>query len=125
VDGRSLWARRYRDVLTLHFSDLGGEDNITEAEKAIARRAACLVVELELMEVRFATGDEPDTEDTTANMLDRYQRTANTLRRLLESLGLERRAKDVRLIEHDRDEAFRQEILQVLREDDAGGEARP
>jgi hypothetical protein len=125
VDGRSLWARRYRDVLTLHLSDLGGEDNISEAEKTLARRAACLVVELELMEVRFATGGEPDTEDTTANMLDRYQRTANTLRRLLESMGLERRAKDVRLIEHDRDEAFRREILQVLREDDAGEEARP
>jgi hypothetical protein len=52
--------------------------------------------------------------------------TANTLRRLLESLGLERRAKDVRLIEHDRDEQFRQEILQVLREDDnEQEEARP
>jgi hypothetical protein len=125
VDGRSLWARRYRDVLTLHLSDLGGEDNISEAEKTLARRAACLVVELELMEVRFATGDEPDTEDTTANMLDRYQRTANTLRRLLESLGLSRRTKDINTIDYDRDEAFRQEILQLLREDDNEQEARP
>jgi hypothetical protein len=25
VDGRSLWARRFRDVLALHLSDLGGE----------------------------------------------------------------------------------------------------
>jgi hypothetical protein len=25
VDGRSLWVRRFRDVLALHVSDLGGE----------------------------------------------------------------------------------------------------
>jgi hypothetical protein len=40
IDGRSLWARRFRDVLALHLSDLGGEANTSEAEKAIARRAA-------------------------------------------------------------------------------------
>ncbi len=118
VDGRSMWARRFRDVLALHLSDLGGESVTSEAEKSIARRAACLVVELEQMEIRFATGDTPEGEDDTGNLIDRYQRCANTLRRLLESLGLQRRAKDVRLIEHDADEAFKQEILQVLREDD-------
>jgi hypothetical protein len=118
IDGRSLWARRYRDVLTLHLSDLGGADNVSEAEKAIARRAACLIVELEQIEVRFARGDEPEGEDETGNMLDRYQRCANTLRRLLESLGLQRRAKDVKLIEHDADERFRQQILDVLKDDD-------
>src|SRR2546430_14037274 len=115
VDGRTLWARRFRDVLALHLSDLGGEANTSESEKSIARRAACLVVELEQMEIRFATGDTPEGEDDTGNLIDRYQRCANTLRRLLESLGLQRRAKDVTLIEHDRDEQFRQEILQVLR----------
>jgi hypothetical protein len=118
IDGRSLWARRFRDVLALHLSDLGGEQNTSEAEKTIARRAACLVVELEQMEIRFATGDEPEGEDDTGNMLDRYQRCANTLRRLLESLGLQRRAKDVKLIEADADERFKQQILDVLREDD-------
>jgi hypothetical protein len=25
IDGRSLWARRFRDVLALHLSDLGGQ----------------------------------------------------------------------------------------------------
>jgi hypothetical protein len=95
--------------LTLHYSDLGGEENITEAEKTICRRAACLVVELELIEVRFATGAE--TEDDTGNLLDRYQRTANMLRRLLESLGLQRRQKDINTI--DADAQFRQEVLAV------------
>jgi hypothetical protein len=25
IDGRSLWTRRFRDVLALHLSDLGGQ----------------------------------------------------------------------------------------------------
>jgi hypothetical protein len=90
VDGRTLWVRRFRDVLALHLSDLGGESSTSEAEKALARRAACLIVELEQMEVRFAEAGSAD-----GNLLERYQRAANTLRRLLESLGLGRRAKPV------------------------------
>jgi hypothetical protein len=92
VDGRSLWVRRFRDVNALHLSDRGGEDNCSEAEKAIAKRVACLIVELEQMERRFATngGGQPCE-------LDQYQRLCNTLRRLLETLasGLARTAKDV------------------------------
>jgi hypothetical protein len=90
IDGRSLWARRFRDILALHISDLGGETNCSEAEKALARRAACLIVELERIELRFA---DPE-HDTTAAELHTYQQLANSLRRILESLhgGLERRA---------------------------------
>jgi hypothetical protein len=38
IDHRTLWVRRFRDVLALHLSDLGGEDSVSEAEKAIVRR---------------------------------------------------------------------------------------
>jgi hypothetical protein len=89
VDERSLWVRRFRE-LALHLSDLGGPDNTSEAEQAIARRAACLVVELERLEQRFALQGASE-----GGQLDQYQRVSNTLRRLLESLGLERRARDV------------------------------
>src|SRR6266508_1348132 len=51
VDGRSLWVRRFRDLLTLHLNDLGGDGVASEAEKALVRRAACLIVELERMEM--------------------------------------------------------------------------
>ena len=91
VDGRSTWARRMHDLLYLHLSDLGGEDNCSEAEKALARRAACLIVELEHMEMRFAMaehGADPDELKT-------YQMCTNTMRRCLESLGLKRRAKTI------------------------------
>jgi hypothetical protein len=50
VDGRSTWARRLRDLIELHTNDLGGEANISEAEKAIVRRASVLICELERME---------------------------------------------------------------------------
>jgi len=90
VDGRSLWVRRFRDLLALHLDDLGGADIASEAQKAIARRAACLIVELERLEQRFATQGASE-----GGQLDQYQRVSNTLRRLLESLGLERRQRDV------------------------------
>ena len=42
VDGRSTWARRLRDLISLHLSDLGGGDAVSEAERSILRRAATL-----------------------------------------------------------------------------------
>ena len=90
VDHRSMWVRRFRDVMSLHINDLGGADNCSEAEKAIARRAACLIVELEQLEVKFAQAGE-----ATPFQLECYQRGSNTMRRLLEALGLQRRPRDV------------------------------
>jgi len=91
VDGRSTWARRLRDLIELHTNDLGGDANISEAERAIVRRASVLIVELERMETDFALADGAPNIAT----LDAYQRAAGNLRRLLESLGLQRRARDV------------------------------
>ena len=90
VDGRSTWARRMRDLIELHTSDLGGVDACSNAERALVRRAACLSLECELLESQFATDGQ-----STPQSLDLYQRTSNSLRRLLESLGLERRQRDV------------------------------
>jgi hypothetical protein len=90
VDGRSPWVRRCKDVIAAHLSDMGGEDNTSAAERSIIRRAAVLTTELELLEVRFATAGEASAED-----LDLYQRAAGNLRRLLEAVGVRRRARDV------------------------------
>jgi hypothetical protein len=104
-DMRSPWARRLRDVLGLHLSDLGGAEAVSEAERSIARRASVLTVELERIEARFAV-DKGEPGD-----LDLYQRTAGSLRRLLESVGLQRRARDVgpTLSELIREDALDQE----------------
>jgi hypothetical protein len=90
VDGRSTWVRRLRDLIGLHLSDLGGDDAVSEAERSIVRRAATLTVELERLEADFAVAGEAQPDQ-----LDLYQRTANSLRRLLESVGIERRPRDV------------------------------
>src|SRR5215468_8117860 len=90
VDGRSCWVRRFRDLNALHLSDLGGEDRASEAEKALVRRIATLIVELERLEMCFAEAGQ-----ATDHQLELYGRTANTLRRLLEAVGLQRRPKNV------------------------------
>jgi hypothetical protein len=90
ADGRSAWARRMRDLMALHLSDLGGDAAVSAAERSLVRRIATLTVELERMEERFAGDGEADPA-----ALDLYSRTSGNLRRLLEALGLQRRARDV------------------------------
>jgi hypothetical protein len=90
VDGRSAWVRRCKDVITAHISDLGGTDNCSAAERSIVRRASVMTVELERLEAKFAKAGEADF-----NELDQYARVSANLRRLLESVGLQRRAKPV------------------------------
>jgi hypothetical protein len=90
VDGRSTWVRRLRDLIGLHLSDLGGDGVVSEAERSLVRRIATLTVELERLEAVFAVAGE-----ATPDQLDLYQRTASALRRLLEAVGIGRRARDV------------------------------
>jgi hypothetical protein len=85
LDGRSVMARRYRDVLAQLVSDLGGDPS--EAQSIIARRAATLAVWCEQAESCMAKGDAIDIGSFTT--------ATNALRRLLADLGLERRLKDI------------------------------
>ena len=57
LDGRSLLARRFRDLIAQHTMDLGGESNVSQAQLSLIRRAAALTVELERWETRFADDD--------------------------------------------------------------------
>jgi hypothetical protein len=70
-------------------SDLGGPDEVSTAEAAIVRRACVLIVELELREEQFAQ------QEADYHKLEQYSRVAGNMRRLLESLGLKRRARDI------------------------------
>jgi hypothetical protein len=92
IDQRGAWARRLRDLISDHVSDLGGEDMVSSAEMALVRRCAMLTLQLELLEQRFANSENGEA---TPKALDAYQRTVGALRRTLESLGLQRRQKDV------------------------------
>jgi hypothetical protein len=84
--------RRLRDLCSDHTSDLGGEARLSAAELVLIRRASMLTLQLELMEQRFAQNDDGRA---TAEQLQEYGRATNTLRRVWEALGLQRRAKDI------------------------------
>jgi len=90
IDGRSIWARRLRDLISLHTRDLGGFDNLSQAQLSLIRRAAALTVELEHLEEKFQVNGS-----ATPDQLKIYQMATNTLRRLFETIGLERRPRDI------------------------------
>lgn len=93
IDGRSWWTRRCRELIAAYVADLGGVDNVSAAERAICRRAATLQIELERLEFKFAM--LPDDVAASAADIDLYQRTAGGWRRLLETVGIRRRPRDV------------------------------
>jgi hypothetical protein len=86
-DASSAWSRRYRDIVAGHIGDLGGRAMLSEAEISLIKRVSTLELECEQAEGKLSMGQEID--------LDLYQRMLNTLRRALETLGVERRAKTV------------------------------
>jgi hypothetical protein len=91
-DRRGAWARRLQDLIADHTNDLGGIEAVSTAEQVLIRRAAMLCLQCELLEQRFA---QDEHGEASAKAFDMYQRATNTLRRTLESLGLQRRQKDV------------------------------
>jgi hypothetical protein len=85
VDGRSLMARRFREVSAAMAADLGGD--LTEAQRHLVARAATLICWCEEREAELARGEQFD--------VSQYGAVTNALRRLLDTLGIERRARDV------------------------------
>ncbi len=83
LDGRTSAVRRIKEWESQIVADLGGD--LTEAQKSIMRRAAVLSAILEDKEARWATG-EPVA-------LNEYCSATNVLRRLLTTLGIERKQK--------------------------------
>ncbi len=87
IDQRSSVARLFRDVYEAICADLGGRESMSEAEYQLARRAASLSVECARAETRQAEGHALDVE--------RYCRATNSLGRVLGTLGIKRRARDI------------------------------
>jgi hypothetical protein len=86
-DPRSAWSRRYHDLVVGHIADQGGRESLSEARMALIRRSAAMECELELMEANLSRGEPVD--------IDVFGRASGHLRRLFETLGLERRQRDV------------------------------
>ena len=64
---------------------------ISSAEMILIRRASMMCLQSELMERQWAENGG----EASPRQIDTYQRLTGSLRRVLESLGLKRRARDV------------------------------
>jgi hypothetical protein len=87
-DGRGPWARRWRDLQLLYIDDLGGEAAaLSEFQLGLIGTCATLRCEIEKLEGRLSVGEAVD--------LDQFGRLAGHYRRICETLGIERRKRDV------------------------------
>ncbi len=93
VSDACYWVRRAKDIMERYIVDLGGQQVCSEAERTIVRRAAVLVIECERLERQFAV--VPQDKNVSLRELDMYSKLANSLRRLLDMTGLERRSRDI------------------------------
>jgi hypothetical protein len=87
VDGRSVAARRFHDILQQIQADLGGADRLSEGERQLCRRAATMSMTCELMEAEAVAGRAFD--------VDSFGQLTDRLGRCFQRLGLERRSVDV------------------------------
>lgn len=88
-DGRGAWTRRWKDLHGAHVADLGGLDGLSEAQVSLCRRCAAIEVQLEQIEASMSIGAAEMAD------LDLYNRLTGNLRRLFETIGLRRQARDV------------------------------
>jgi hypothetical protein len=87
IDGRSLIARRYRDICTAIASDQGGPDQLSEARIQLTRRYAACCVIAEEMESRLVRGDQID--------ITVYVQLTTTIVRIAPRIGLDRVPRDI------------------------------
>ncbi len=85
VDGRTIPAKRYKAVMADLAADAGGEPST--AAWLLISRAAGLTVQLEQMEAVIASGGAADVEA--------YAKLTGALVRVLNTLGLGRKARDI------------------------------
>jgi len=101
VDGRSLIARRYRDIISAIIVDQGGAGQLAEARQQLIRRFAAASVLAEEMEARLANGQQVDISE--------HSTLSSTLVRLASRIGIDRIARTFTptvgdYIEHVQDE---------------------
>ncbi len=86
VDGRSVDARRYRDLAIAFADEAGGAANLSEAEQALVRQAAALTMQAEKLQGAAVRGEDVDLEQMT--------RLSNSATRALTRLGVKRPVRD-------------------------------
>jgi hypothetical protein len=69
VDGRSLIARRYRDIQNAILADQAGADQCSETRQQLIRRFAAAAVLAEQLEAKLANGETIDASEAALAML--------------------------------------------------------
>ena len=87
IDGRSLIARRYRDIVTAVVGDQGGIGHCSESRTQLIRRFAAAAVLAEQMESKLANGEEISIQD--------HALLCSTLVRVAQRIGIDRRARAI------------------------------
>lgn len=87
VDGRSLIARRYRDIVAAIATDQGGADRLSEARLQLVRRFSAAAVLAEEMEAKLANGEQID--------ISQHALLCSSLVRLAQRIGIDRRARNI------------------------------
>jgi len=87
VDGRSIVARRFRDIVAAIVVDQGGPDQISEAREQLIRRFAAAAVLAEQLEAQLAMGEEID--------INQHALLCSSLVRLAQRIGIDRRMRNV------------------------------
>jgi hypothetical protein len=87
LDGRTRAAQLVSQTISAVISDLGGDEHVSIAERQIVQRAALTGAMLTDLGVRWLSGGAVDP--------GLYATLANTERRLLETVGLRRRLRDI------------------------------
>jgi hypothetical protein len=87
LDGRTAAAKAAKTLIRDLEADLGGADRLTAGERALVGRAAVTTAMVEDMEARWLLGRPIDVAAYTA--------LVNVQRRLLTTVGLQRRPRDV------------------------------
>ena len=87
VDGRTLIARRYRDIVSAILVDQGGEDRCSESRKQLIRRFAAAACLAEAMEAELARGEEID--------INQHGLLCSTMVRVANKIGIDRTPLDI------------------------------
>jgi len=87
LDQRTAAYRRAQQLVSGLESDLGGPEQLSTAQREIAKHAALLGAQLEDLECRWISGEPISLGD--------YSTLVNTQRRSLVTVGLERVPKDI------------------------------
>jgi hypothetical protein len=86
VDGRSVVARRYRDIIGAVVSDQGGAGHLSEARLQLIRRFSAASVLAEQMEARLARGEQINIQEYSL-LVSTIVRAARAHRDLKKNFG--------------------------------------